>query len=524
MVLLVGCGGTAESADSSGPPRATRQPDIVLLSIDTLRADHLGAYGYERDTSPFVDQLAANGTRFADAWAPSPWTLPSHATMLSGLLPFQHGAIEEQFAIGEDAPMLAEHLGIGGYRTGAVVTALYTSRKFGFERGFDFYHDFGVVKGWGKRRAPRAQEVFEQALTWGQKIRTEKPVFLFLHVYDVHWPYAAPSPWDEKFDRVSRGNEMRYKNYKHYIDNPPSSDLMEHQVNQYDEEIAYVDDAFAQFHATWTAIRPETVFVIVSDHGEEFLERGSWGHAHTLYPEQLQVPWIVSGIGIRKQIIDERVGLEDLASTLASLANVTFPVGDGVNRGDQLRTGSSPSLPEGHVPGRFASTSRHETLLHRWHKPTWDLHHDLSNHRFSLFDLENDPKSRNNRIDESRGFGRSKRARRMSEDMYAWLGQPWAVAQAGSLLTDGVFVTYGNRQESRIVAPEGLRFAVYPLDASVTWISEDGSKRDTFRAHAGNTPAPDHPGLRWLGAELANQASELTEEQREQLRALGYIN
>jgi arylsulfatase A-like enzyme len=178
------------------------RPDVILLSIDTLRADHLGAYGYGVPTSPFIDQLASEGTRFADAWSPSPWTLPSHTTMLSGQLPIHHGTIEDDLHIRDDLPLVQESFQEAGYQTFGIVATLYVSSKYGFDRGFDGFHDFGVLtKELNNLSTVGADQVFRHALQRLQKSQRGKPVFAFLHVYDPHYSYNAPIPWNEKFDR-----------------------------------------------------------------------------------------------------------------------------------------------------------------------------------------------------------------------------------------------------------------------------------------------------------------------------------
>jgi arylsulfatase A-like enzyme len=310
--------------DGTLPAGDPRRPDVILLSIDTLRADHLGAWGYERDTSPFFDELAAGGTRYKNAWAASPWTLPSHTTMLSGLLPPHHGAIEDTVRIGDDIPMVQEMFRHEGYGTGGVVATLFVSSRFGFDRGFDFFYDFDI-RGATMNNASTvdAEHVFAWATDWVQQQPEGKPIFLFLHVYDVHYGYNPPAPFNELFDRPVDFGDVRYKDYHHYKKHPLTDEQLAHQTAQYDEEIAYVDQSFRTFVENWRATRPAIV-VVTSDHGEELGERGSWGHAHTLFPEQLHVPMIINGPGVRRQVISERFGAEDLASTLAGVAGTRW--------------------------------------------------------------------------------------------------------------------------------------------------------------------------------------------------------
>ena len=273
------------------PEQGSKRPDVILLSIDTLRADHLGAWGYGRDTSPFLDELAESGARFEDMWSPSPWTLPSHTTMLSGLLPPQHGAIEDDVRIGDDIALVQEAFQAEGYTTTGVVATLFVSARFGFDRGFDHFHDF-AIEGAKMNNASTvdAEHVFAWADHYAQMVASDQPQFIFLHVYDAHYGYNAPPPFNEQFDRPSQVGDALYKDYHHYKKHPLSAEQKAHQIAQYDEEIAYVDHAFRTFVEKWRKQRPNTVVAVSADHGEEFGERGSWGHAHTLFPEQLHVP------------------------------------------------------------------------------------------------------------------------------------------------------------------------------------------------------------------------------------------
>jgi arylsulfatase A-like enzyme len=510
-VLTAGCGGRNGGADA--PPL---HPTIVLLSIDTLRPDHLGAWGYERATSPFLDELAARGTRFADAWAPAPWTLPSHATMLSGLLPRHHGAVRSELSIDREAPWLPEALAGAGYATCGVVTSIFVSDEYGFARGFAHFFDFGLAEESREDdEAPDAEEVFAHALEWAAAQPADQPLFLFLHVYDAHYPCAAPPPWNELFDRSSLTSELRYEDYFYYQKHPLTPKQLEHQINQYDEEIAYVDATFRDFVGTWTANRPQTVFLVVADHGEELGERGSWGHGHTLYPEQLHVPWLVAGPGIRKQVVEQRVGLTDLAATIAGLAGVPFAEGDGLDRTEQLRTGRE--VGPDRVAGRFASTNRRATVKHRWHEPPFDLIVDLQYRGTELYDLATDPHAEHDLHRERRN-----QVATMRRNLYAWLGEPWEAEQDGRLTTDGVFVHDGQAYREAIDMTAGTRFAVFPLDAEVNFLAADGTRVGPYSVASGDLPNPDDPCLGWHGKKLAIEAVPLSEEQQERLRSLGY--
>ena len=139
LLALTGCFGEPDLP--SGDPA---RPDIILISVDTLRADHLSSYGYARQTSPFFDQLAAEGARYSFARSASPWTLPAHTTMLTGQLPLTHKVVDDELRLPADVPVLPELLQQQGFATGGFVGTMYVSRMFGFERGFDFFEDFDI--------------------------------------------------------------------------------------------------------------------------------------------------------------------------------------------------------------------------------------------------------------------------------------------------------------------------------------------------------------------------------------------
>ena len=326
-----------------------------------------------------------------------------------------------------------------------------------------------------------------------------KPLFLFLHVYDVHYPYDPPPPWNERFNRPARPEELHYENYYYYQQHPLTGEQLAQQMGQYDEEIAYVDDALRRFYRTWTASRRNTVLLVTADHGEEFGERGSWGHAHTLTPEQLHVPWLVTGAGVHRQRIDQRVGLEDMAPTLAGLAALPGEVRarfatDGVDRSNQIRHGAPAGAP-----------------------PPYDLIFDLPHLEYQLYDLAADPQARRDVLQDHLAL-----ARRLNEDMYEWLGQPWEAVAAGTMRSDGLFVVDGQRQNQEMAVSAGQRFALFPPDARLTWRGPDGTESGPWQALGGDLPPPDDPALRWHGPLLDSEIRALDERQRQRLRSLGY--
>jgi arylsulfatase len=499
------------------PKGSSDRPDIIVLSIDTLRPDHLASYGYERETSPFMDELARTGTRFGDAWAPAPWTLPSHATMLTGQLPMRHHAIEDAHVVDAGSPALAAAFRAAGYKCMAAVASIFVSSKYGLDRGFDRFEDFGIAAGeLEKGEEIDAQQVFDAAMAWAEEQPGGEPIFLFLHVYDVHYPYDAPAPYNAKFGPAAPRDALLYENYFHYLRQPLTPEQMSRQIEQYDEEIAYTDAMFGAFHSRWTGRRPNAIFSVVSDHGEEFGERGSWGHAHTLMPEVLRIPWIVSGPGVKAQSHGARVGLEDLAPTLAGLANLTFADGDGVSLAQLIRHGLVPSRP--HAAASLASTSRFQTLKLRWHAAPHDLVVDLAQGGYALYNLETDPGAFENLLPDH-----TDKAIQLNAQMFRALGQPWVALADGHLETDGIIVVDGARQQSPLLLEAGQRFALFPLDARLSFHPDAGESSGPWQLLGGAVPSPDEAALAYEGEIPQVAPVALSPEQEEQLRALGYI-
>ena len=485
---------------------------MVLVSVDTLRADHLSCYGHVRPTSPFIDGLAQRGVRFTGARSPSPWTLPAHVTLLSGLLSPHHLVVDDDARIGAAVPLLAESMAAGGFHTGGFVSTLFVSRKYGFERGFEHFDDFRI-------RTPEqnlagdvdAAQVVDAALGWWARLPAGQPVFAFLHVYDVHYEYDPPAPYDTLFDRAPRDSDPRFTNYFKHLRSPPAAEQLEHQRAQYDEAIRYVDDQLARLAASLDAAGRAVSWVITADHGEEFGERGSWGHAHTLYPEQLHVPLVMSGArvsggGAAERVVEQVVGLQDVAPTVAAWAGQVYPC-DGVDL--------SPLLVGGELQERsfLADTSRFSTNRFSIYRAGWRLDVDLKHGGRELYHVAVDAMERHDLHAEEEA-----RAKRMEQQLWASVGQPWSARSDVSLTASGAWFLRGDALHRRRLALEaGERFQLLPFDASVT----DGSGGEGWRAVAGMQPGDGDP-LELQTSTLAGGV-RLTDDERQRLEALGYI-
>jgi arylsulfatase A-like enzyme len=316
-LVLAGCGGGAPP-----PP-----PNVVLLVLDTVRADHIGCYGYERAATPFLDELAGGADRYTRAESTAPWTLPSHASMFTGVFPFQHGADSgrsPQGRVFDARPLdpgrrtLAEALSSSGYRSAAfVANAAYLADVFGLNQGFETYH---------VERGP-AEQVNGHFFRWlaghTEPTRGEpQPFFAFLNYMDAHRPYntaALPDPRSTLLpapDPAPSG-DLLDELYAQVMARSEAADpaLVARIVGQYDNGIAWLDLAVEGVAKQLRArgLWENTLLIVTSDHGEYFGEHGLVEHSKDLYQEAIRVPLIVKRPGqTRGRVIDERTTLAAL--------------------------------------------------------------------------------------------------------------------------------------------------------------------------------------------------------------------
>lgn len=513
--LIPACGLFDEPAADGLPAGNAELPDIVLVSIDTLRADHLSSYGHTRETSPFLDELAREGVRFAHARSASPWTLPAHTTMLTGQLPMTHKVVEDHLRLDASTPVLPELLQARGYETAGIVATLYVSRVFGFERGFDHFEDFELhTEKRNLRGEVVAEDVVDEALEWWAERAPGEPVFLFLHVYDVHYEYDPPEPYASMFDRPPQEGDPRYKNYFHFKKKPVSAEQFEHQLAQYDESIRYVDDQLRRLDQAAEAAGRKVRWVVTSDHGEEFGERGSWGHAHTLYAEQLHVPLIMSGAGLPAgTVIDGTVGTQDIAPTLAALTGQAGELrADGLDLHGVMA--GTEALEERPFP---AETTRFKTNRLALYQDGLRLEWDLKSNKAELFEPAGDPRELTDlapvRPDE---LARMKRA------LTDLLGAPWEARAAGTVKPEEAVVLHEGTRLGSMAVAEGTDFLVLPYDASVRFETPEGEALGPFAAQGSvKRPGEGDPLRVDLGSTTGDVA--LDDEMRAALEAIGYM-
>lgn len=302
---------------------------MVLIVVDTLRADHLSTYGYPRATSPNLDAWAAGGRVYEKAQSASSWTLPTFGTLLTGYSPMRHGAgyTEPKTKLDSSVVTIAEMLVDRGFRTGAVVNNPFLERAFGVDRGFE---EYDIAPAHNSRHRPadvvvsRSLELVDQ---WGTV-----PFFLLVHFFEPHMWYNPPSSFRGRFSEnietelrypVSVSGRRRFRKESEQL----SDGDREFIKAVYDEEIAFVDHEFGRLMdgLVERGILDNTMVVFTSDHGEELFEHGGFEHGHEMWQELLHVPLVVWGPDVKPGRESEPVSLADVAPTILEWAGVDIP-------------------------------------------------------------------------------------------------------------------------------------------------------------------------------------------------------
>lgn len=341
------------------PPTAVpAQPaPVIVFMIDTLRADRLGTYGYERPTSPRIDRFAGEAVLFAEAVAPSAWTKPTVASIFTGLHPPSHGVVELNRILAPGLDTMAELFSQSGYETAGFVTITTVSSAFGYEQGFDRYEEMLERDDLPGLHEP-AERVVDVALDWiDARPDPDRPFFLYVHVSDPHAPYVPPAPYAERFaPGVEPLDEAD-------LAAAPESELQgiaARASDLYDAEVAYVDEQFGRFvdELRDRGILQRSTVVLMADHGEEFLDHGGWGHGRTLHGELVRVPLILRLPDERAVTgrVAARVRQVDILPTLLALNGLPPPDrGEGASMVPLLDADGLPRAAHGHlrVRGRY---------------------------------------------------------------------------------------------------------------------------------------------------------------------------
>ena len=411
--VWIGCDSEsgAPSDPELQPPSAAsievtpRRPNVVLLTVDTLRADHLGVYGYERDTGAALERHFENATTYRRAYSTSSWTAPALASLMTSQHPFQHGVrrgIAPRFLWGEQGVILqqpleerldtlAERLQRAGYQTFGVSTSAHASPDLGFDQGFD---EFVFLRA--ERPAPRdgvvyadAGEVLVLIHDWRAKREAERPAFLWVHLLDPHLPYRVREPWA---DRYRPGDvQRRMKNLIHFqglgLGDAPVATRRAMLTSLYDGEIHFAFEQLAEILDVW-GIDDETLLILTADHGESFYEHDKLGHAESLYEPELRIPLRVrypSSITVAGDS-NQPVSLIDVMPTVLTLADAETPAGlEGVSLlGRDAGEVSSDRI-------LLAELARKGQSLHAAISGRWKLIEDRLAGTLELYDVTRDP-------------------------------------------------------------------------------------------------------------------------------------
>jgi arylsulfatase A-like enzyme len=406
FVLLALAVGSCDHA----PERA--RPNVVLISIDMLRPDHLGCYGHARATSPAIDRLASEGVLFENHVSSSSWTLPAHAALFTSLPDSLHGCTDDDQSLAPGQVTLAERFRAAGYATAGFFSGPYLHPAFGLGQGFDLYED---CTSYAKAQRTREElgaggdlevmhashkditspNVFAAFERWFGAREPAKPFFLFLHLWDVHFDFLPPPPYDKKFDPDYTGTQTG----ENFFFDPnikadmPARDL-EHLLALYDGEIAWTDSWIARIREELerAGVWGNTVFAVTSDHGTEFFEHGRKGHRITLFDEAIRIPLVVRGParlphGLR---VPAQTRSIDVGPTLLELAGL--PVPSDVVGTSLLDLVAHPSveLSRPAVSELFSMQRNLRVVRTR----EWKFFDDIGRNRFYWFDLARDPGER----------------------------------------------------------------------------------------------------------------------------------
>jgi arylsulfatase A-like enzyme len=317
LILLGGVAAATIACGTRVPETPSSRPNLLLITIDTTRADHCSAFGYEKDTTPRLESFAAEATLFRQAYSHTATTAPTHATLFTSLYPLAHHVTKNGVVLGDDHATLAEILAGRDYRTAGIVSSYVMERRFGLGQGFAEYQDRFVPEESTRQRERwaghqvaegefdrRADHTTDRAIRFLEEAG-ERPFFLFVHYFDPHAPYTPPEPFASRF---AAGDE---------------ASRVERAIGRYDGEIAFTDEQIGRLLDALArrGLERDTLVVIVADHGEGLMTHGHMKHGVHIYEEAVRVPLLVRWPGRvpAGRVVDAVVALVDLGPTLLEL-------------------------------------------------------------------------------------------------------------------------------------------------------------------------------------------------------------
>lgn len=440
-----------------------KKPNIILISIDTLRADFLSCYGYNKETTPNIDQLAAEGTIYLNNFSTGVWTPPGHASMLTGLYVQEHGVYGDN-RLADNIPTIATLLKENSYQTSGFVNNSQVGELVGFEKGHDIFVEVwkgikpksfverfmkGVKRrmedklGFNDMGAKRTNELFSRWIE--NEIDRNKPFYTFLHYIEPHNPLNPPAPYKNRYlseKSFKKINKNKIEKVAHnplicFVENINlNEEEKEYLKTLYAEEIAYVDSKVGEIVETLKSkdLYNNTMIIITSDHGEHFGEHNLWSHAGSLYNEVLHIPLVIKyPIGV--DYVGEVQGFTQLVDIFPTVIDVSCIIGDemknhsGMNLVHNEEKGNKFhdyvfAEWEGRVPFFIKSkieNSKTVTNISRLTNKMWMTlnkeykYISISNGMEELYDIKNDRSESNNIIDEDKETALS-----MREKLACW--------------------------------------------------------------------------------------------------------
>ncbi len=344
------------------PPKPKR---VILITVDTLRGDHVSAFGYPRETTPNIDKmLKREGIGFEAAHSASSWTLPSSVSLFTSLRPDVHEVEDREQTLHPDVPTLAGAFSDNRWESAGFITHVYVSSLFGLNSGFDEFHELSIDWKFREGKQLRANELNQNVFPWLEANR-DKSFFLYLHYFDPHWDYDPPPPYDTKFvdpayEGPATGSWQYIQKFVPKTELMPDEDLAQ-VIALYDGEIAFTDHHLGKLFEYLKSLKmwDDTLLVVLADHGEELQDHDSVHHIRTLYEEVLHVPLIFKLPGGRPngwpERVKARVSTLDVAPTLLDIAGIDIPKSF---QGKSLLSLLNHDGPDRRV---FARTMRHRS-------------------------------------------------------------------------------------------------------------------------------------------------------------------
>jgi choline-sulfatase len=487
--IAAAMGGACGRRDAVAPAAVAPPRLIVLITIDTLRADRLGAYGSRAGLTPNLDRFAQGAVRFTSAITQVPLTLPAHATILTGLHPAHHGIRTNDGFTLANVPTLAEVLHGRGYATGGFIGGFPLRASSGLSRGFDRYDDDFLKRSTAVER--RADEVVDAAAAWIDDHRSQ-PVFAWLHLFDPHSPYTPPEPFATTYAKAP-----------------------------YDGEIAYTDAAIGRFfeRLSRAGLPASAAIFIVADHGESLGEHGERTHGTFLYDATIRVPLLVKLPAASARVVDAPVEAADLAPTIAELAGTTLRSVDGRSLLPLVGRGAGDPDRPAYAESYYQNVLLGWSPLRAVRTRTWKF---IEAPRPELYDLQNDPAERANRVNDRGALaaGLQRALPAMDDSRSAALPTP-AGGDAAERLRGLGYVGGATTPtpRTRAVDPKDRVEVWAALEDGIDRIERDPRAARSFFVRALELDPSNGLAMKYLG-DISFQAGQLNQARDEYRRAL----